>query len=183
MKSLYVALFIIILSLTNLSAQNCKYKINEIDKFTGQYTKLTKSEKVISTFYTVGDFSVQKVDTSFYFIFDYVLSSYSNFDPFNISQNQKLIFLLENGEVINLFSADNIVGTKKTVIGVPPVYECFLTSVSYPIFKSDLDKLFKSRVKSIRFYRNEANGKEVYIDNDIKKKNQDDIQELIKCVL
>ena len=183
MKSLYIALFIIILSLTNLSAQNCKYKINEIDKFTGQYTKLTKSEKVISTFYTVGDFSVQKVDTSFYFIFDYVLSSYSNFDPFNISQNQKLIFLLENGDVINLFSADNILGTKKTVIGLPPVYECFLTKVSYPVAKSDIDKLFKSKVKSIRFYRNEANGKEVYIDNDIKKKNQDDIQEIIKCVL
>jgi hypothetical protein len=166
-----------------LYAQNCKYKVNEIDKFTGQYTKLTKSEKVISTFYTVGDFSVQKVDTSFYFIFDYVLSSYSNFDAFNISPSQKLIFLLENGEVINLFSADNILGTKKTVIGLPPVYECFLTKVSYPISKSDIDKLFKSKVKSIRFYRNEANGKEVYIDNDIKKKNQDDIQDLIKCVL
>ena len=164
-------------------SQKCKYKVNDIDKFTNQYTKITKPEKVISTFYTTGVFSVKKVDTSFSFIFDYALSSYSNFEPYSIKKSAFLIFLLENGEVVTLNSADDINGTKKTVYGLPPVYVCYLSNVSYPLTRTQIDQFFKSKVKSIRFFRTESNGKEDFIDNDIKKKNQDDIQNLIKCVL
>jgi hypothetical protein len=35
----------------------------------------------------------------------------------------------------------------------------------------------------MRFYRTESNGKEDFIDNKIKRKNQDDILELTNCVL
>ena len=84
MKSKFITLLLIFASLSIVKAQNCKYKTNEIDKFTNKYTKLTKSEKVIGTFYTTGEFSVKKVDTSYFFIFDYVLSSYSNFEPYSI---------------------------------------------------------------------------------------------------
>jgi hypothetical protein len=93
------------------------------------------------------------------------------------------MFLLENGEMITLKSADEIKGTKKTVIGIPPVYECFLTNVSYPVTKNQIDAFFKSKVKNIRFYRTESNGKEDFIDNEVKRKNQDDIIELTKCIL
>jgi len=174
---------IFIFSILSSYAQNCKYKTNEIDKFTNKFTKLTKSEKVIGTFYTSGIFSVKKIDTSFFFIFDYVLSSYSNFEPYSINSDAQIIFLLENGEVVTLKTIDKINGIKKTVIGIPPVYLCNLTNISYPVSRADIDKFFKSKVKSIRFYRTESNGKEDYIDNEIKKKNQDDIQNLIKCVL
>jgi hypothetical protein len=184
MKIRYFLLIIILnLFVSNTFAQKCKYKVNDIDKFTNQYTKITKPEKVIGTFYTSGDFSVKKVDTSFSFIFDYAMSSYSNFQPYSINKSASLIFLLENGEIITLNSSDEINGTKKTVHGLPPVYECFLTNVSYPLSRGQIDQFFKSKVKSIRFYRTESNGKEDFIDNDIKKKNQDDIQDLIKCVL
>jgi hypothetical protein len=183
MKINIVAIILICFSMHFASAQNCKYKTNEIDKFTNKYTKLTKSEKVIGTFYTSGEFSVKKIDTSFYFIFDYVLSSYSNFDPYSIKKGASLIFLMENDETITLKSGDDINGTKKTVVGLPPVYECFLTNVSYSVNKNQIDLFFKSKVKSIRFYRTESNGKEDYIDNEIKNRNQDDIQNLLKCIL
>jgi|GEM_PF-1498529 len=183
MKHLFLIHLLIFASLTNINAQNCKYKINEIDKFTGKYTKLTKPEKVIATFYTTGEFSVKRTDTSYFFIFDYVLSSYSNFDPYSIKKSAQLIFLLENGETVTLNSADDINGTKKTVIGLPPVYVCYLTNVSYPVTKNQIEQFNKSKIKSIRFYRTESNGKEDYLDNEIKKKNQDDIQSLIKCVI
>ncbi len=176
-------LFPIFLTSSVTIAQNCKFKINEVDKFTNKLTKVTKSEKVIGTFYTTGEFSVKRIDTSFYFIFDYILSSYSNFEPYSINKGSNLIFLLENGETITLTSNDEIKGTKKTIIGIPPVYECFLTNVSYTLTKNQVDQFFKSKVKSIRFYRVEGNGKEDYIDNEIKKRNQDDIQNLIKCLL
>lgn len=181
MKRIHTILFFTFL-VTGLNAQNCKFKINETDKFTGKYTKLTKSEKVISTFFTTGKFSVKKIDDSYFFLFDYVLSSYSNFEPYSIKKGAVLMFLLENGETVTLASADDINGIKKVVVGIPPVYECFLTNVSYPVNKSQIDSFFKSKIKSIRFYRTESNGKEDYIDNDISKKNQDNIQALIKCV-
>ena len=183
MKLFSLTLILIFSQLTFINAQNCKYEINEVDKFTGKYTKLTKPEKVISTFFTTGEFSVKKIDNSYFFIFDYVLSSYSNFDPYSIKKNAQLIFLLENGETVTLKSADDINGTKKTTVGIPPVYSCYLTNVSYPVTKNQIDQFFKSKVQSIRFYRTESNGKEDYLDNDLKKKNQEDIQNLIKCIM
>lgn len=164
-------------------AQKCKYATNEMDKFTNKMTKITKSEKVIGTFYTEGEFSVKKMDTAYTFIFEYTLSSYSYFDPYSIKKGAPLMFLLENGEMIKLESDDNIVGIKKLAVGLPPVYLCKLYNVSYSVSKSQIDAFFKSKVKSIRFYRTEANGKEDFVDNDIKKRNQDDIQQLISCVL
>lgn len=183
MKFRLITLLLILASLSSVNAQNCRYKINEIDKFTNKYTKLTKPEKVIGTFYTTGEFSVKKLDTSYFFTFDYVLSSYSNFEPYSIKKDAQLLFLLENGETISLNSEDDINGTKKIVYGLPPVYMCYLTNVSYPVTKNQIELFFRSKVKSIRFYRTESNGKEDYLDNEIKKNNQDDIQNLIKCVL
>ena len=90
---------------------------------------------------------------------------------------------MENGETVTLNSADDINGTKKILIGLPPVYCCYLTNVSYPVTKNQIELFLKSKVKSIRFYRTESNGKEDYLDNEIKSKNQDDIQNLIKCVI
>jgi hypothetical protein len=183
MKLKFFTLLLLFTLVSKINAQNCNYKINELDKFTNKYTKLTKPEKVIGTFFTTGQFSVKKIDTSYFLIFDYVLSSYSNFEPYSIKKSAQLLFLLENGETISLNSADDINGTKKIAYGIPPVYSCLLTNVSYPVTKNQIDLFFKSKVKSIRFYRTESNGKEDYLDNEIKKNNQDDIQNLIKCIL
>jgi hypothetical protein len=183
MKSKIIILLIVSAIFSSFTAQNCKYKINEIDKFTNKYTKLTYPERVIHTFATNGLFSVKKIDSSYFFIFDYYLGSYSNFEPYSVKKSAQLIFLLESGETITINSADDINGTKKIAIGLPPVYFCYLTNVSYPVTKNKIDMLLKSKVKSIRFYKTESNGKEDYTDNEIKEKNQDDIQNLIKCVI
>ena len=183
MKKIITVAFLLLVYVSIAHAQNCKYKTNEIDKFTKKYTKLTKAERVISTFNTTGLFSVKKVDTSYYFIFDYVLSGYTNFDPYSVKKGAELIFLLENGETIILKSADDILGTKNFIVGIPPVYTCTLSNVAYPVSKNQIDKFFVSQVSSIRFFRTESNGKEDYIDSEIKEKNMDDIQDLIKCIL
>lgn len=164
-------------------AQNCKFKTNDIDKFTGKFTKQTKPEQVIGTFFTAGSFSVKRIDTNYFFIFDYTLSSYADFDPYSINQGAQLMFLLENGEIVTLKSADNIKGAKRVLYLLPTVFSCDLYNVSYPVTREQIDQFFKSKVKTIRFYRNESNGKEDFIDNDLKKKNQDDIEKLVKCIL
>lgn len=165
------------------NAQNCKYKVNEVDKFTGKYTKQTKFETVVSSFYTVGEFGIRKVDTSTVFVFNYVVSAYKQFDALLIAEGAQLLFLLENGETVTLKCQHQINGEKKTTIGLPPVYSCNLNNAMYPVTKSQLDLFLKHKVKSIRFYRTSGNGQEEFVDNDIKNKNKDDIQDLVKCMM
>jgi len=181
-KSIYLAA-IVYLNIASLTAQNCKYKTNDVDKFTGKMTKETKSEKVISSFYSNGEFSIKKVDTVHTIVFDYSLSAYSKNEPSNLIKGQQLQFLLENGEMVTIKSLDEIKGTRKTTVGIPPVYTCYLTSIAYSITKGQMEALVKSKVKSIRFYCTEPNGKETNIDSEIKKKNQEDIIDLVKCML
>lgn len=163
--------------------QNCKYEVNEVDKFTGKVTKITKPKKVIATFFTAGSFSIKRTDSDYFFILNYGLSSYKRFDPYKINAGAQLILLLENGEKITLSTNDDIKGIKKTTIGIPPVYSCYLKNVSYPVTKKEIDILLKSKVMSIRFYRTESNGKEDYVDSVIKTNKQEVIQQLIMCLL
>lgn len=183
MKKKIILSIVATLLVTFCFSQNCSYKVNELDKFTKKYTKITEAEKVIGTFYTVGMFSVKKVDNEYFFLFDYTLSSYASFDPYSINTGAQLIFLLEDGSVITLKAMDNIKGVNHTYVSLPVVYTCELTNIAYPIKKVDIDKFFTSGIKSIRFYRTESNGKEDYVDNDIRSRLQGRIQDLIKCVL
>lgn len=180
MKHLFFAILLVFGTFTLVNAQNCKYKKNGIDKFTNKFTKVTKSEKVIGTFTTSGAFSAEKIENSYYFIFDYDIIMTYDFEPYSIKQGAELIFLLENGETITLNSDDNIYGTK---MKIGTLWNCSLSNVSYQVTSQQLDMFLKFKVKSTRFYRSESNGKEDYIDNEIKRKNQDDMQNLIKCIL
>lgn len=162
--------------------QNCKYEINEVDKFTGKVTKITKSKKVITTFLTAGSFSMKRVDSDYFIVLNYGLSRYKKFEPYNINSGAQLILLLQNGEKITLTTPDEIKGIKKTTIGIPPVYSCYLNDVNYPVEKKSIEMLLKSKVTNIRFYRTESNGKEDYIDSELKSKAQEGIQDLIMCV-
>jgi hypothetical protein len=170
--------------LTNLGfSQNCKFKINEIDKFTKKVVKLTKSEKVIGSFFTSGEFSVKKSDTNYNLILDYSLSAYSNMGNYSIKKGAKLIFLLENGETIEFKCLDNIDGINNIIYGVPTVYNCQLLNVNYTVNSAQLVALSQIRIVSIRFYRTGGNGAEDFVDNEVKRRNQDDIMNLSRCIL
>lgn len=179
-----IFLFFLSAVLSNLvNGQNCKFKTNEVDKFTNKMTRETKPAKIMASFYTAGDFSVKVVDTSYSFNLDYIISKYKKFEPYSINKGAKMIFLLENRETIELYSDDDIKGTKKTTYGIPPVYSCLLTNVKYSVTKKQIEKFSKYKVESIRFYRTEDNGKEDFIDTEIKDRRQDDIQNLVNCIL
>lgn len=169
--------------LSNGFSQNCSYKKNEIDKFTGKHVKITNPLKVIGTFYTEGLFSIKKEDSSYSFIFEYTLAKYSSFPPYSINRGSQLLFLLESGNQIVLESDDNIVGINNVIQGTLPVYMCQLTNVSYSLSRKQLEQFLTEKIKTIRFYRVEPNGKEDYVDNEIKRKDQVDISRLVKCIL
>ena len=181
MKATSTLIFFLLFNIFSYG-QNCKYETNELDKFTDKVTKITKSKKVVSSFFTAGAFSMKRSDSDYFILLDYGISSYKRFKPYNINKDAKLILLLSNGDKITLTTPDNIKGVKKTTIGIPPVYSCYLSNVSYPISKADIDMILKSQVTNIRFYRTESNGKEDFVDAEVKSKASKIINELIRCV-
>ena len=89
------------------------------------------------------------------------------------------MFLLENDEVITLYSVKEIKGVKQQ----EGIIYCLLQNVNYLITKNQLDTLSKFKVKTIRMYRSQGSEKESFIDFEIKDKFQSEIQEQVNCIL
>lgn len=175
-----------------VSAQNCKYEKNEIDKFTKKKVVITKSEKVFATLNTSGFYTVKQDGDNYYIEFDYLVqtsfSGTSNAEKnIAIKQNDQLMFLLENDEVVTLTSSKTVQTQMKPNMATQLV-NWELNDVSYPITKEQLSTLLSSKTKTLRIYRTigfdgQNIGQQDFMDVDIKKGNQDDMQKLIQCIV
>lgn len=186
----------ILLSLTLASTlsfgQNCKYEKNEIDKFTKKKVVVTKSEKVFATLNTSGFYTVKQDGDNYYIEFDYLVqtsfSGTSNAEKnIAIKQHDELLFLLENDDVVTLKSSKTVQTQMKPNMATQLV-NWELNDVSYPVTKEQLSTLQSAKTKTLRIYRTigfdgQNIGQQDFMDVDIKKGNQDDIQKLIQCVL
>lgn len=187
-------IFLAALCLLSFSAflQNCKYEKNEIDKFTKKMVVITKSEKVFYTLNTSGFFTVKQDGENYYIEFDYLVqtsfSGTSNSEKnISIKQNDQLMFLLENDEIVTLVSS-NTVQTQMKPNMASQLVNWELNDVVYPITLEQLKTLQSAKTKTLRIYRTigydaQNIGQQDYMDVDIKKASQDDIQKLIQCVL
>ncbi|MBN8697401.1 MAG: hypothetical protein J0L87_12795 [Bacteroidetes bacterium] len=151
-----IALILILLSTITFS-QNCKYKTNDVDKFTGKLTKLTKPEELFETNQIVGFISIQKIDNEYSLIF--VCDGSFNVRR-TIKSGSKMLLLLENSKIITLEENNG----------------------SFPIKESDLMELMKSKVQSQRFTLDSKDG-DLQKDVEIKKGDAIRFMNLIKCVL
>jgi hypothetical protein len=176
----------------NSYAQNCKYEKNEIDKFTKKKVVITKSEKVFYTLNTSGFYTVKQDGENYYIEFDYLVqtsfSGTSNAEKnISIKQNDQLMFLLENDEVVTLVSS-NTVQTQMKPNMASQLVNWELNDVSYPITLEQLKTLQSAKTKTLRIYRTigydaQNIGQQDYMDVEIKKASQDDIQKLSNCVI
>jgi hypothetical protein len=176
----------------NSYAQNCKYEKNEIDKFTKKKVVITKSEKVFYTLNTSGFYTVKQDGENYYIEFDYLVqtsfSGTSNAEKnISIKQNDQLMFLLENDEVVTLVSS-NTVQTQMKPNMASQLVNWELNDVSYPITLEQLKSLQSAKTKTLRIYRTigydaQNIGQQDYMDVEIKKASQDDIQKLSNCVI
>jgi hypothetical protein len=64
MKQVLSIFLYILTAYGNAYSQNCKYKVNEKDKFTGIYTKVTVSSKIISSHTTIGEIVMKSAEIS-----------------------------------------------------------------------------------------------------------------------
>ncbi|HEY0029130.1 MAG TPA: hypothetical protein VGC65_00115 [Bacteroidia bacterium] len=162
MKTLFSLLTILGLSLI-APAQNCKYKIDGVDKTTGKQTTITKSKMIWSVpFKWAVQMSMQEVDSecSVVFVFDYSAGGATKV----ANKDAELIFVLQDGTEVKLKRGNE----KET----------------YPITKEQMDSMLKSKVSTMRYYytnvkTNEYTNHPFYQATDGEA---DDIQALIKCV-
>ena len=185
---------IVLLTLFSFSvfAQNCKYEKNEIDKFTKKKVVVTKSEKVFTSLNTSGFYTVKQEDENFFIEFDYLVqTSFSGTSKaetnITIKEKDQLMFLLENDEVITLVSSSTVQTQMKPNMASQLV-NWELNDVAYPITLDQLKTLQSSKTKTLRIYRTigydaQNIGQQEYMDVDLKKGDQDDIQMLIQCVV
>jgi hypothetical protein len=176
---------LLLLSISLLaSAQKCKYEVNELDKFTNKMTKETKKEMIVNAWDATMYFQARREGDAVYLIFEFWHCEYKKVEMPKIQKGQKILFLLADGSKIELECADDITGQPKNyVVAIPPTYCSILYNASYPANAEQVDKLLKNTISTIRFYKTEGNGKEDYKDYEIKKKNNEDLIELLKCVL
>lgn len=139
-------------------SQNCKYQKNDIDKFTGKMTKLTKKVKLIETFNSEGFVVLKKEDEVFSLILNYRTSFSKNV---TVNDGAELSFLLDNGGIVTLKRKNG----------------------EYPITKDLLIALTKNKSQTLRYYYTDSNNDYKYSDTEIKKGNAEDFIELIKCVI
>jgi hypothetical protein len=173
-------------------AQNCKYEKNEIDKFTKKKVVVTKSEKVFTSLNTSGFYTVKQEDENFFIEFDYLVqTSFSGTSKAEtniaIKEKDQLMFLLENDEVITLVSSSTVQTQMKPNMASQLV-NWELNDVTYPITLDQLKTLQSAKTKTLRIYRTigydaQNIGQQEYMDVDLKKGDQDDIQMLIQCVI
>ena len=186
----------ILLSLTLASTisfgQNCNYEKNEIDKFTKKKVVETKREKLFGTLNSSGFYTVKQEGDNFYLEFDYLVqSSFSGASRVatNIAVKEKdqLMFLLENDEVVTLESSSTVQSQMKPNLSSGLV-NWELNDVKYPITLEQLKTLQSAKTTTLRIYRTigfdaQNIGQQESMDVDIKKASQDDMQQMIQCVI
>ena len=170
-------------NLNFLSAQECKYKINDVSA--KKMIKQTVPDKLVSTLTIKDSFSFKQVDTSYFLIMDFEKDNGSNdFPVINIEKGAQLILFFEHNDKITLSATVDFKGKK----AVKPVdfnndYICDLSNIAYNISKSQLETIHKSKLIKVRFYHNEGDIKGKFYDYDIKEKCQELLKNKIKCIL
>ncbi len=173
MKKIILLLSIICM---NAKGQTCSYAINDVDKFNGKTIKQTKLAHIVKKFNVKVGVCMQHYGDEYYFIltcnYGEVIGGAGSID---VKKGQELILLLDNNEKIILKNyADRS--------GVISKHSCALNFVTYLITPDQLKQLAKQNVTDLRYDR-VMNGSVSFDNFELEKKDQAEIQELIKCIL
>ncbi|KKN74653.1 hypothetical protein LCGC14_0388550 [marine sediment metagenome] len=159
MKTLLVLLFP-----TLLFAQDCKYKRNEVDKFTKTKVIQTKGVKVL---YGLTDYTL--ISGLVLNEYKYLRVSLSTHTLTSFRKNSKFMLMFESDSVITVTAIAN---SKASHAG-----DMWFTHVNYLITKEQLDYLSSNKIVTIRLYSSDG-----YIEDNIKNKRALSLQKDLKCI-
>ncbi len=149
-------------------SQNCKYSKNEVDEFTGKSIKTTKQVIVYNGLFGGLAFKFTKINSS-----SYLEMGFSELSIITIEKGGALMFILKNGEKIELSAIESKVATPytsqtSTIWGI---------EMDYFISDNDLLKLISSPISKLRIYT-----KQGYIEKEVRENKAVKIQEAAKCI-
>jgi hypothetical protein len=161
----------------SLSAQkNCKFAINEIDKISGKAVKQTNLAHIVKKFNVKVGMCMQHYGDEFYFIlaFNYG-SATGQVGQIDIKKDQELTLLLDNGEkmILKCYEDRN---------GVVSNHSCAINFVTYQITPEQIKKLIEHPITNFRYDR-WMNGAVSFDTFELEKKDQEELQEVLKCIL
>tara|TARA_R110001599_G_scaffold350314_3_gene580268 strand:+ start:2235 stop:2714 length:480 start_codon:yes stop_codon:yes gene_type:complete len=150
-------------------SQDCKYSINEVDKFTKKEIKETKRALLHGGLTNSLIFTLGNVDNDIRFIrFEIGIH-----DVWSVYKGDKAVILFENGETIEIESLDNVISEAYS----DALSDSQTGSVSYFLTSEKMRKLEANKVEGVRIYMTSTT-----IDFEIKKKYSGNISERIKCI-
>jgi len=165
-----------------LFSQDCKYQKNEIDKFTGQREKLTKSKAVLTGLTKHVDFSVYQFnDTATYLMMHWQTATTRDKRDRSISidAGKNIYLLLQNDEVVKLTCVRY---AESSILQVSRSYFCDLSMVSYRLTKEQAITLMKHSVQSIRIDYTGFSNRDQKQEYDIKSKRSGNIKKVLACI-
>ena len=151
-----------------------KLEVNKVDDFTNNTVKRTSWERITMNMGFTSYFRFSQINANNYFDLKLMLASGS---VFAIDKNQKIMFKLDNGELVTLHNLEYVITCRgcgaKGYIGS----DAQGIKTSYPIDKEQFEKIMNNTVVKIRIYTTDG-----YIENDIKEKNAKKISNALKLI-
>ncbi len=167
MKKILTLLLILGGSLMSF-AQDCKYEVEELDKFTKEETKVTKHEVLWNHLVTGDNLSIKAKSVNGE---KSLLFRNSERDAFNIKVDSKAIFLFSDDETLTLDAEKD----------AESIYQKadkrWVCNFSYKLSEEQAALLSKKTVTDIRIYTAEG-----HLEKAIKDERQGNIKSIMRCI-
>ncbi len=182
MKKSILTLLTLALFTMCATAQNkdCKYEIDEVDKFTKQKLLKTRWER-LSPFISSVELQASgyEVDSTKFLRFELTVQSARNV---YVPKDGKLMILMGDGSTLTLIATEDWKGkvfdNRPNARGEVTQYTKIF--VNYPLANDDLKKL-QGPTTSLRLYFINGDDRESHIDIDFGKKRMDILSSMMKC--
>lgn len=167
MKHLLFLVVIVLLGFS-VNAQECKYEIDEVDKFTKEVTKVTKRGVLWAHLVTGNNMSAQLklADGK-----KSLILRYMDPDAFKVAKGDKLIFLCSDDSTI-ILEADADVEARHV-----EKEKRWVANVNYDLSEENAAALSKSTITDLRMMHSEG-----HFEKAVKEERQKNLQMLSKCI-
>jgi len=168
MRLLLLITFSTLFSLTAFS--QCKYEKNEVDSFTGNKTIITQAKGLKFGLLDGAAIKLARMNDSKKLLWFYFTTS----DIFSVRSGDKLMFKLDNDEVVTLSNLSRVTADYIITSGITS----WSAKMTYELSPRVISLLSTHDIQSFRLYTSKG-----YLENDIKsKKKRSNLRSIIDCI-
>ncbi|RUT68638.1 hypothetical protein D0817_19965 [Flavobacterium cupreum] len=168
-----ITFLILLLAANYISAQNCKYKRNEVDEFTKN--KILETKEDIFTISGMGlgfscGYALLKINDVRYLKLHVMSPSI-----FTLRSEHEIMFKTDSENTINLQFIDTQIATGTYNTTLKSTHWGAFTAI--PISDEIYQRLLNEKISKLRIYTTDG-----YRDDDVSEKRDKKFKELLKCI-